>query len=48
MSYFISLKKVIDNTATVVHSVLPAIMENKRKIHSLFLGIFEIIAQLGQ
>ena len=33
MSYFIALKKVLDNTAFAVHSVLPALMGNKIGIH---------------
>lgn len=47
MSCFIALKKVLDNVAFVVHSVLPAMMEDKTKVDVLFLGILEIIYHLG-
>lgn len=47
MSYFLALKKVLDNAAFVVHSVLPAIMGNKTKVHVLLLGILQITDQLG-
>lgn len=47
MSYFIALKKVLDNTALVVLSVLPATMVNKTKVHVLLLDILEITDQLG-
>lgn len=47
MSYFIALKKVLDNTAFVVHSVLPAIMGNKTRVHALLLGILQITDQVG-
>lgn len=47
MSYFVALKKVPDNTAFVVLSVLPATMVNKTKVHVLLLGILEIIDPLG-
>lgn len=47
MSCFIALKKVLDNSAFVVHSVLPAMMGNKTKVDVLLLGILEIIDHLG-
>lgn len=47
MSYFVALKKVPDNTAFVVLSVLPATMVNKIRVHVLFLGILEITDHLG-
>lgn len=47
MSYFIAPKKVLDNTAFVVHTVLPALMGNKTKVCVLLLGILAIIDQLG-
>lgn len=47
MSYFVALKKVPDNTAFVVLSVLPATMVNKTRVHVLLLGILEITDHLG-
>lgn len=47
MSYFIALKKVLDNTAFVVRSVLPAMMGNIAKVHVLLLGILEISDRFG-
>lgn len=47
MSYFIAVKNILENTVFVVHSVLPARVGNKTKVHVLLLGSLEIIGQLG-
>lgn len=47
MSYFIALKKVLDNTAFVVLSVLPATVMSEIKVHALLLGILETTDHLG-
>lgn len=47
MSYFVALKSVLDNTAFVVLSVIPATLVNKTKVHVLLLGILEITDHLG-
>lgn len=47
MSYFVALKKILDNTAFVVLTELPATMMNKTKVHVLLPGILEITGHLG-
>lgn len=47
MTCFIALKKVLDNMAFVVHSLLPAMMGDKTQVDVLLLGILEIIDHLG-
>ena len=47
MSYFVALKKILDNAAFVVLSELPATMMKKTKVHVLLPGILEITDHLG-